>query len=342
MSDGVRRVEALVRAARVLADPESELGRHARRVLAPSTGLSPAGVELAFTRCLETEPSAAELATLVASVRPAPRVHVILPANVFVAAHRAIALALAASPRVFVRPSRREPHFARLLAEATPGLFELTDEIRPDPGDHVWAYGGDASLGSVRSALPAGVTLHARGPGYGVAVIDAAHVTAATAALLASDIVPFEQRGCLSPRLALVVGATDLAERFAWLAAEALGEASERVPLGRLDDAELADARAFRDAYRYAAVLFAAGPGVVASSATERWGVAPSGRHLVVAACSDPSTLLAKRAPELTTVGVAAVPTLRDTLRECLPHARVVPLGTMQRPTFDGPADRRP
>jgi len=342
MSDAVRRVEALVLGARALADPGTQLGRRARRVLVDSTGLSPEGVELALSRCLETEPSAAEITALVASVRPAPRVHVILPANVFVAAHRAIALALAAAECVHVRPSRREPHFARLLAEAAPGLFELTEKIRAERGDHVWAYGGEASLDAVRAGLPAGVELHARGPGYGIAVIDAARVTPETAALLAADIVPFEQRGCLSPRLVLVVGATDVAERFAWLAAEALAEAGERVPVGRLDDAELADARAFRDAYRYAAVLFSAGPGVVASSATERWGVAPSGRNLVVAACSEPLNLLSQRAPELTTVGVAAAPALRDALRKCLPHARVVPLGTMQRPPFEGPADPRP
>jgi len=341
MSDAVRRVEALVGAARAVADAGSVLGRRARRLLVESSGLSPEGVELGLSRCLETKPTSTEIATLVASVRPAPSTHVILPANVFIAAHRAIALALAASPRVQVRPSRREPHLARLLAEAAPGLFEIVPEIRAAPGDHVWAYGGDTSLDAVRTALPAGVELHAQGPGYGVAVIDAAHVSAETATALAADIVPFDQRGCLSPRVALVAGTHGDAERFAELVAAALTDASRRVPLGRLDAAELADARAFRDAHAYAGTPFEAGSGVVIVAPAERWALAPVGRNLVVVPCADPLALLTARAAEITTVGLAVSPELERAVARRLPGARSALLGTLQLPAFDGPADRR-
>lgn len=341
MSDAERRVEALVQAARAVADPQRELGRRARGLLVESTGLSAEGVELALSRCLETRPTMAEISKLVASVRSAPRAHVILPANVFIAAHRGIALALAQSPHVAVKASRREPHFARLLSEAAPGLFELTTDLRPEPGDQVWAYGGDASLDAIRAALPMGVGLHAQGPGYGVTVIDASQISAETASALADDIVPFDQRGCLSPRLVLVAGSTRDAERLAELTAEALAEASQRVPLGRLDTAELADARAFRDAHGYAGKVFPAGPGVVSVAATERWTLAPVGRNLVVVPCEDVVGLLAAHAPEITTVGLATPPSTEHGVARVLRSARRVPLGSMQTPAFDGPADLR-
>lgn len=341
MSDATERVQALVRAACAVADGKSELGKRARALLLDSTGLSHEGIELALEQCLETAPSDAEIAALVASVRPAPRVHVILPANVFIAAHRAIALALAGSSSVSVKPSRREPHFARLLAEAAPGLFELTSEIQAAPGDHVWAYGGDTSLEAVRRALPRGAELHAEGPGYGIAVVDAEHITTATAAALAADIVPFEQRGCLSPIAALVVGTRADAQRFAELVAAALTEAAKQVPLGRFHEAERADARRFHDAYRYAGVVLAAGPGVVAVSPDARWSAAPVGRNLLVAACEDPLASLLPARARITALGLATGPALSASVAASLPEARTSPLGAMQKPPFDGPADRR-
>jgi hypothetical protein len=155
------RIERLLEAARQIADPEHSLGRKARSVLPDSTRLSCAGVELALARCLEVAPSEAELVRLCGSVSPAPRAHVLLSANVFTAAHRAIAVALAASERVFVRPSRRAPEMARLLAEAAPGLFELVEHLDPKPGDAVFAYGSDLTLATLRAQLPRGISLAA-------------------------------------------------------------------------------------------------------------------------------------------------------------------------------------
>lgn len=337
--DALRRIESLVQAARVIADPNSELGRHARPLLVESTGLSAENVELALAECLETSPSAAELQALVAGVAPAPRAHVILPANVFIAAHRALALALASSPRVFVRPSRREPHFAALLAAAVPSLFELTPQIQATFGDHVWAYGGDSSLSAIRASLRPGVHLHAQGPGYGAVVIEAATVNAATATALAADVVPFDQRGCLSPRVALVEGPLAAAEHLAELVAHALTLAEERVPRGRLDADELADARAFRDAHTYSGEILPAGLGFV-TVAERRWATAPAGRHLHVTSCDAATALLQTRSSEITTLGVAS-DDRRQRLEKFFPHARLCRVGTMQRPPFDGPVDRR-
>jgi len=342
MNAGLSRVQALVTAAAELADAETELGRRARVELVRSTGLSAEGVDWALCHCLESAPSEAELAALVASVAPAPAVHVILPANVFVAAHRAIALALSASPRVCVRPSRREPHFARLLAAATPGAFELVTELGAAPGDHVWAYGGDASLGAVRALLPAGVTLHAQGPGFGLAIVDAEHVSPQAADALARDVAPFDQRGCLSPRAALILGDVADTRRFAALFAEAQARLAERLPLGRLDDAERADIVRFRDAGLYAGALEPAGPGWAFVATEARPALAPVGRNLHLSPAHDLAAAITALGPErITAVGVAGGSELFATVRRLLPEARVSELGRMQRPAFDGPADRR-
>jgi hypothetical protein len=340
--NGRERVEALVAGSRRIADGNGELGRRTRRLIQESTGLSAENVDWALSEALETSPAPAELSSLVASVAPARTASVILPANVFVAAHRAIALALAASPVVRVRPSRREPHFARLLHEAAPGLFELVDELAPENGDHVFAYGGDATLASLRAQLPHGVTLHAHGPGFGVALLDGSQATPDSARSLALDVCAFDQRGCLSPRAAFVLGDASGARRFAELVARALAERAERVPLGRLDDGERADMARFRDVAAYTGALLPAGPGWVAATDGPAALLAPIGRNLAISSASSvESTFAALDRTLVTAVGVAGSPELAALVAESVPGARVSALGRMQRPAFDGPVDRR-
>lgn len=337
-----RRVRTLVEGARRLADPRDDLGRKARGELLATTGLSSQGVELALAECLETEPSGAELETLLAAVKRAPAAHVLLSANVFVAAHRAVAVALAASSRVQVRPSRREPAFARLLAEAAPGLFELVAELAPEPGDAVFAYGSDETLEAVRASLPSGVVFHAHGAGIGVAVVDSSHASEEAARALARDVVPFEQRGCLSPRSLVFVGSDDAAGSFAGLVARELAALAAVVPVGTLDPDEAADGTSFRDAAIYAGAAFAAGPGWVRVGARDAFTAAPVGRNLVVVPSDDPARLLAPRAHAIAALGLATGAALAERLAAALPFARRSGFGRMQRPPFDGPVDRRP
>ena len=58
------RVERLVEAARVLADPQTDAGRALRSRLLETTGLSAPSIELGLARCLETQPTAEQLAAL--------------------------------------------------------------------------------------------------------------------------------------------------------------------------------------------------------------------------------------------------------------------------------------
>jgi hypothetical protein len=336
-----RRLDELLAGARTLADPATPLGRALRGDLPRTTRLSPEGIELALRECLETSPSDAELDALCAAVIPALRAHVSLSSTVFVAAHRAIALALASSAHVLVRPSRRDPTFARALERATGGrLFHVVDALSPEAGDELWAYGSDATLGEIRRALPAGVRLQAHGSGTGVVVVDAASVNRDTALALARDIAPFDQRGCLSPRLALVRGDERAALAFSRLVAGALDELARRIPMGTLDGEERAEVLRYRDTLAYSGQLDAAGPGWVGTGATPM--LAPVGRNLHVTATASPETLLAPLAPAVAALGVAGPPELRASLARTLPGARLSELGAMQRPPLDGPVDRRP
>jgi acyl-CoA reductase-like NAD-dependent aldehyde dehydrogenase len=346
--NGAKRVRALMAAARRVADGTGDFGRRARARLVESTGLSAANVAWGLEEALETAPSDAEVdalargATAGSQAGTVRAVHVILPANVFVAAHRAIALALVASARVYVRPSRREPVLTSLLAEAAPGLFETVTEIAPEPGDHVWAYGAERSLEAVRASLPPGAVLHAQGPGYGFAVVDASAAGEDAAAALARDVAAFDQRGCLSPRAAVVLGSRADAGYFAALVADALATRAREVPLGRLDAAELAAIRRFRDTATYAGALLPAGPGGVFVTDAVKLGLAPVGRYVTVSAAAGLDAALSEiDASLVTAVGVAGPSELARDVATALPGARVSSLGRMQCPAFDGPADRR-
>jgi hypothetical protein len=329
------RVLALSRGARRIADPEDPLGERARELLVASSGLSREGVELALAHCLETEPSEPEIAALCESVVPAPRVHVLLSANVFVAAHRAIALGLASSSQVVVRSSRREPEMAALLAEAAPSLFELTGELSPAPGDHVHAYGSDATLTELARTLPRGVTLHGHGAGFAVAIVEPPFADDLWARL-ALDAVLFDQRGCLSPRVVL---SSAPSESIAGGLASALERFEATAPRGQLSADEAADVTRYRDTLAFAGDLFPAGQGYVSASA--EFLVPPIGRNLHVVTHPDPLVLLAPFEQKLTSVGVEGSFALVGRAGQTFPQCRIADIGRIQSPPFDGPVDRR-
>lgn len=329
------RVRSLCLGARRLADPSDPLGERARELLVASTGLSSQGVELALAHCLETEPSDDEVRALCESVGSAPRVHVLLSANVFVAAHRAIALGLASSSNVVVRASRREPEMAALLAEAAPGLFELTSELAPAPGDHVHAYGSDATLTELARTLPRGVILHGHGSGFAAALVEPPFSDDLWDRL-ALDVVLFDQRGCLSPRVVLTSSpSAPIVEGLA----RALERYEVAVPLGSQSREEAAQVANYRDTLTFSGNLRPAGRGFVSSS--DELVVPPVGRNVHVFSHPAPLERLAAFADKLTSVGVAGPRELVEAASRALPACRVTEVGRIQSPPFDGPVDRR-
>jgi hypothetical protein len=341
-----QRLARLLHAARQLRQAGS-FGVEARKRLVASSGLSPAGVALALERSLECEPSSNELEALSQSVAPAPRVHVLLSAGVFVAAHRAIALALCASPHVSVRASRRDPAMLAILSVAAPGLFAVTQQLAPVPGEHVFAFGSASTLHELRRSLPRGVVLHAHGPGAGVVVVHSSELESDAqrdelAEQLALDSALFDQRGCLSPRLVLVSGDPGAAPSWAAALARALAELESTLPPGKLAAAELADITRYRSSLAYAGQLLRAGRGFVGLAPNAApLELAPVGRNLHVVAVDDPAAALRPLSAHITTYAAAGPASMLQALASALPLARAAPFGRMQSPPLDGPVDRR-
>lgn len=343
----VQRLHALLYAAEKLADPRSPEGQKARALLTQSSGLSAAGVDYALTHCLEHRAGRATISQLTKMAKAAPRAHVLLSANVFTASFRAIALGLAQSSQVFVRPSRREPEMARLLHQVSGGAFELVDSLSPAPGDHLWAYGSDTTLQELRSTLPAGIHFHGHGAGLGVAVIAAAGLRRdqrieEIADALAQDTLAFDQRGCLSPRIVLLVGEAEFAANFTEALAAALDRAEARIPRGVLSEEEQAEAERYETTMTYVGGHVRAGKAIIVlDPEPERLYVPPIGRYLHLSRTEDPLGALQKLGPRLTSVALFGAPSLSGKIHDSIGPRRVVELGRMQTPPLDGPVDLR-
>lgn len=315
-----------------------------RRELAPSlaeaTGLSIEGVEHALLHHLEREASDEELERLGGHAGSTSVVAVVLSANVFVGALRAIAMARAAAPRVIVRPSRREPVFARALVEAIADPSIVLDEsfdVGTLEQGEIHVYGRDETIAEVRAKARPGVRVRGHGSGMGVAWIDGDD-----AGGLALDVVAFDQRGCLSPRIALVRGDLGAAEAFAHSLHAALEQLQEQIPRGDVPSEDRAAIARYSSTMTYAGSLRVGAAHVV--------GVAPLGAPLVlaptyrtvhVAPCSSAEEARAMLAPlekGIVTVGAATLEAARVVAPR---HARLSLLGRMQRPPLDGPVDLR-
>jgi len=334
-------VRSIVRAARAIVGRPDGLVD----VIAESTGLSVAGVELALTRHLELDPTDDELRRLVGHAGDATHVAVILSANVFVGALRAIALACAASTDVVVRPSRRDPAFARALVEAIAApevrLDESFDVASMREGE-IHIYGHDATIADVHARARPGVRVVGHGAGMGIAWISGHADVAAAAAGLADDVVVFDQRGCLSPRIVLVEGPSGRADAFA----EALHDQLERldlvVPRGTLPAEERAASDRYIATMTYACrVLVGTDHAIGIAPPAAPMIPCPAYRHVHVASCpteADAASVLAPLSRSITAVGSDDEAAAR---RLAPSWARRSPLGRMQRPPLDGPVDLR-
>jgi Acyl-CoA reductase (LuxC) len=279
-------------------------------------------------------------------------VHVVLSANVFVACVRAVALAVAASRSVRVRPSSREavmaPLLCRAAADATGvALFAVCERIESSPGDVIHVYGRLETIDAVKRESRPGVHVVGHGPGFGVALVDARSDPLALAAVrLSWDVIAFDQRGCLSPRIALVHGSVSDAEAFADGLARELEERERQVPRGTLTDDERRDQALYRRTASavgrcHAGATFTVGVDPVPRALT----LPPSGRHVHVARVGetiDVARLLAPFQNAITCIGgYDSETSLAHSLFTTLRGVRLLPLGRMQSPPLDGPVDLR-
>jgi hypothetical protein len=320
-------------------------GRH--RLIGPiaeTTGLSPEGVELGFGY-LERRASDADLGALLAGASEAAHVHVILSANVFVAPLRALALAIAAAPKVTVRPSPRDPWLTRaLVGELENRCVEIVDERSAAAldADSFHVYGRDETIALVKAEAHRGTAIWGHGAGLGVVILTQAAEVDAAAMRIALDVVAFDQRGCLSPRLVLVEGNLAQGTRVAEALHRELAALADLVPRGRLDPDEREQARRWTDTVAFAGRTWQGRDHVVGLGPDgEPLTVPPAGRHVHVAnvrSLEDARALLHPTARFIVSVGTDDPERVRDSVPD---HARLSPLGAMQSPPLDGPVDRR-
>ncbi len=336
VEDRIARVRRVVDAARIVATDPSLIDP-----IAASTGLSREGVELGLRDHLETNPSDEELLLLVQRAVPAAHVHVILSANVFTAPLRAIAYATASSPSVSVQTSSREPHFANALlrAIADPAIFAADrDYPRTLSSGEVHVYGRSATIDAVEKLAQAGLVIRKHGPGFGVACVLPADDLARASVGLASDIVPFDQRGCVSPRIVFVVGDSDRVNAFADLLAAALDRANDLIPRGALSEDEKTDAVRYVETTRFAGRVSVGASYAVGVSTSIM--IPPSGRHAHVVRIPSLTEITHLLAPVAHLV-TAVCPNEREIASFFPASVRLSAFGMMQRPPLDGPVDLR-
>jgi hypothetical protein len=345
------RVRAILAASRRLVDAEDPLGREARRLLPAATGLSKEGVELGLSRHLETSASDREIDLLAHRAGSAPRVHVLLSANVFVGVVRATALAVAASRSVRIRPSSREAVMAPLLLRAVSDFgalsdVEIRDRLEPRAGDVVHVYGRRDTIAAVTRESPPGVRIVGHGPGFGLAFVEAEGQSLELAAERMSwDVIAFDQRGCLSPRIALVDGSPSAVESFGETLASELEKREREVPRGSLTDDESSEQILYRST---ASAIGRCHIGPMSSVGVDvsphGLPLPPPGRNVHVARVTSPDDferLLAPFRGAITCIGHQGETSRARELLVFARGARSQKLGGMQSPPLDGPADLR-
>ena len=324
--------------------------------LAHSTGISPEMVQRALARNLERDVSEPELAKLLVWVGDeVDEVAVVLSAGVLTSPLRALALARAAGRRVTVHPSQRDPLFTELLVrELGADDVQLAGRFSAPAfrGQQLHLYGSDETVRTLRRAVASSasdssprVRVRSHGHGFGIVWVERSDAAVAARAI-ADDVIDFDQRGCLSPRVVFVRSTAGAASVAAALSAQ-LGEMSKIFPRAPLSDGERGVARPVRDTVAFAGTLYE-GPdhfvGLLPEDAPMFLG--PGGRSVIVFPVSSPEQVAAKLGALrawVTSVG-SDVSAPDATLMAALgvPHARLAVLGAMQTPPLDGPVDLRP
>jgi hypothetical protein len=338
-------VDRIADVRRLLAAAERAYDQRAASIpqIARTTGLTPEGVELGYG-CLERGASDEELRSLVESAGTTEHVHVVLSANVFVAPLRALAVARAAADRVTVRPSPRDPVLTEaLVRHAGDSAIRIDTErdVSALEATEIHVYGRDATLSEVRARARPGVTVRGHGAGLGVALVTGAQDAEIAARCIALDVVLFDQRGCLSPRVVVAIGDASRAQRLAEAIHRHLEEWGLRVPRGDLRHEERAEAARWVDTMRFAGSVSAGSHHAVGLGARPQLFLPPAGRHVLVVASGALSAAREMLAPLAAFVVLVGCDDPGSGAAVAPSGVRVVALGRMQRPPLDGPVDRR-
>ena len=346
-----------------------------REDISEATGLSAPMVDWAARTTLDTVHANALLGLAEAAharpnrpMEPLSMLSLVLAGNVFTGCVKAIVVPLLLGVPVLVKASSREAVFPAMLVDALRGadrdLARAIGLVRFEGGDReceralvenadaVSVYGSDETVAAMAERL-GDRPLFEHGHGVSVAYCGAGSLERrrldATLRSLALDICAYDQRGCLSPQLIYVersplLGANGFAERLA----QALGSMGATLPRGSLPLALGAEQAQWRGVAEVEGALIRGDGYAVAVRPPEpvRWS--PAYRNVTVApvrgideavSCMEPIGLALKC--------VGADPGSVEELGQRLGRkpglrAYACPLGTMQTPALDAPADGRP
>lgn len=341
--------------------------------LAEATGLSAPMVEWGARTTLETmhvnalQGLANEAGE--AGGDPISSLSVVLAGNLFTAAARAIVVPLLLGIPVVAKASSRETLFPEMLQRALratdpelgsamnlvvfPGGDDARERALIEASEATAVYGGDDTIEAIRRRHP-NVRLIPHGHGVSVAYCGPAALgddqVEETIAAVALDICAYDQRGCLSPQVIYVTetsacSVATFAERLAADGLRPLGNALPRGPL----PLEVGAAQAqWRGVAEVEGKLIAGNGFAIAVRASEpiRWS--PGYRNVTVAPVRNAAEAVAAMAPlgaTLKCIGVderSSAELTRELERVPGLVAYPCPLGSMQTPPLDAPADARP
>lgn len=278
----------------------------------------------------------------------------VLASNVPALAVPAIVLGLLAGAAVVVKSGRADPHsadaFQRALAAVDPelaarvvstywrgGTTDVEDAIL-GRADRIVATGADASVAALARLGPR-VIAHGSRSSFAVAAAD---VDDATLEALAWDVARYEQRGCLSPQVLLVVGgdARAVGER---LLARLAVPAHALPPMPRTKDERFGRGVALANVRFTGGAVLESPDGTVVVGAPERpWDGTGCRTVFVDAIASARGVADAFPPGTIECVGIAGDVALDVDALRARGVARICRVGRMQRPRIDWPRGQRP
>ncbi|NND27192.1 MAG: hypothetical protein HKN97_01195 [Myxococcales bacterium] len=362
-----------------LAEAAAELRRSARQAvqeLSDATGLSVPMVDWAARTTLDTIDESG-LLDLAARARPGSEhasapismLALVLAGNVFTASVRSVFVALLVGAPVLVKASSKELTFPAMTKDAlrtvNPTLGAAMDTVTFRGGDvdceaalveraeAVSVYGGDETVAAMASRVGRD-SLIAHGHGVSVAYCGAGALTDArrgeTIARLSLDICAYDQRGCLSPQLVFVETSTKQpAEDFAvHLAEQGLAPMERTLPRGPLPASVGAEQAQWRGVAEVEGTLIRGRSYGIAVRSAESIRWSPGYRNVTVVpvrTIEEAFDAMIPMGASLKCVGAdpASISDVRALLGENLTlNAHSCPIGSMQTPALDAPADGFP
>jgi hypothetical protein len=294
---------------------------------------------------------------------------VILAGTVFTAPVRGIVVPLLLGVPVLVKASSRERLFPTMLRDALrhgnprlggamnlvvfPGGDAEREAALVELAESVAVYGSDQTIAAVAARLR-DTSLLAHGHGVSIAycgrqALSDAHIER-TIADLSVDICAYDQRGCLSPQVVFVEERPDFsahvfAER---LAAKGLEPMSNALPRGPLPTSVGAAQAQWRGIAEIEGTLISGNAHAVAVRPALPWRWSPGYRNVTISPVRGLDAVMQALEPlgqSLKCVGAdsATLGEIQARLTESgTLQAYACPLGKMQTPGLDAPADGRP